>query len=147
MADTNETITDIVKRTRAEADYIEKSARGSLKAGETLAGTPFTESDLESALGLAETKRKEADRLEAALKHEKAAIEADALAVGGIVEAKRKSERGDYAKLCEALEDVLEKIDKWRTDGSMEHWQYSQLFDIADAALAATEQKGDNDGK
>ena len=46
----------------------------------------------------------------------------------------------DYnsAKLCEAVDEILEKIDKWRTDGTMEHWQYSQLFDIADAALAAT---------
>ena len=35
-----------------------------------------------------------------------------------------------------ALEEILEKIDKWRTDNVMEHWQYSQLFDIADAALA-----------
>lgn len=36
-----------------------------------------------------------------------------------------------------ALEDMLEKIDAWRTDGTMEHWQYSQLFNICDAALAA----------
>ena len=36
----------------------------------------------------------------------------------------------------EALEDVLDKIDKWRTDGTMEHWQYGQLFDVCDAALA-----------
>ena len=39
-------------------------------------------------------------------------------------------------KLREALNDIIDKIDKWRTDGSMEHWQYSQLSDIADAALA-----------
>lgn len=36
-----------------------------------------------------------------------------------------------------ALSDIIDIIDEWRTDGSMEHWQYSQLFDIADAALAA----------
>ena len=35
-----------------------------------------------------------------------------------------------------ALDEILEKIDKWRTDGLMEHWQYSQLFDIADNAIA-----------
>ena len=40
-------------------------------------------------------------------------------------------------KMREALSDIIDKIDKWRTDGSMEHWQYSQLFDIADAALSA----------
>jgi len=39
-------------------------------------------------------------------------------------------------KLREALDDIIDKIDTWRSEGSMEHWQYSQLFDIADAALA-----------
>lgn len=36
----------------------------------------------------------------------------------------------------EALDEILETINKWRTDNVMEHWQYSQLWDIADAALA-----------
>ena len=35
-----------------------------------------------------------------------------------------------------ALEEILEKIDKWRTDNVMEHWQYSQIFDIANWAIA-----------
>lgn len=48
-----------------------------------------------------------------------------------------KAEHCNSAALREALEEVLDKIDAWRTDGSMEHWQYSQLFDICDAALAA----------
>ena len=78
MSDTNKTVTDVIRDIRSEADYIEKSARGSLKAGENLAGTPFTESDLESALDLAETKRKEADSLEVALKREKATEEQEA---------------------------------------------------------------------
>lgn len=39
-------------------------------------------------------------------------------------------------KLREALSEILDLIDKWRTDGVMEHWQYSQLFDVADNALA-----------
>ena len=39
-------------------------------------------------------------------------------------------------ELCEALSEILHLIDKWRTDGAMEHWQYSQLFDVADNALA-----------
>ena len=39
-------------------------------------------------------------------------------------------------QMRDALEQVLDKIDDWRTDGMMEHWQYSQLFDIADTALA-----------
>jgi hypothetical protein len=33
-----------------------------------------------------------------------------------------------------ALSEILELIDIWRTEGVMEHWQYSQLFDIADNA-------------
>jgi hypothetical protein len=40
------------------------------------------------------------------------------------------------SKHREALSEILELIDKWRTDGVMEHWQYSQLFDIADNALS-----------
>lgn len=82
-----------------------------------------------------------ADRIEAAWKHEREEAEADALSVGGIVEAARIAEKssavGNVAAMREALEDVLEKIDRWRTDGVMEHCQYSQLFDIADSALAA----------
>lgn len=40
------------------------------------------------------------------------------------------------SKQREALSEILELIDKWRTDGVMEHWQYSQLFDVADNALS-----------
>ena len=39
-------------------------------------------------------------------------------------------------KAREALSEILDLIDKWRNDGVMEHWQYSQLFDVADKALA-----------
>lgn len=53
---------------------------------------------------------------------------------------------GNMAAMREALEDVLEKIDRWRTDGVMEHWQYSQLFDIADSALAAPPRNCDRFG-
>lgn len=49
----------------------------------------------------------------------------------------KSSSVGNAAAMRKAFDDILEKIDKWRTDGLMEHWQYSQLFDIADAALAA----------
>ena len=70
-----ETITDIIRKIRAEADHIEETARGSLKAGENYDGIAYTESDLESALDLADTKRKEADRLEAAHRREAQSIE------------------------------------------------------------------------
>ena len=66
-----ETIVDIIAEKRREADYIEETARGSLKAGENYDGIAYTESDLESALDLADTKRKEADRLDAAHKRER----------------------------------------------------------------------------
>lgn len=49
-----------------------------------------------------------------------------------------------------ALEEILEKIDKWRTDNVMEHWQYSQLFDIANWAIAEPPRNCDRlqgDGK
>ena len=44
------------------------------------------------------------------------------------------------AAIEEDLSDILDKIDAWRTDGSMEHWQYSQLFDLADDALAKLDE-------
>lgn len=37
----------------------------------------------------------------------------------------------------EALSEIIDLINQWRSDGVMEHLQYSQLFDIADNALAA----------
>lgn len=36
----------------------------------------------------------------------------------------------------EALSDIIDKINQWREDGTIEHWQYSQLFDLANDALA-----------
>ena len=41
------------------------------------------------------------------------------------------------SELREALSEIIDLIDKWRNEGEMEHWQYSQLFDIADNALSA----------
>ena len=35
-----------------------------------------------------------------------------------------------------AFEAIIDKIDEWHANGEMEHWQYSELFDIADNALA-----------
>ena len=91
----NETISDIIVAKRREADSIEASARGSFKAGEDLYEMPFTESDLEFALDLAETKRKEADRLEAALKRE--------LSKNTSKNGADFGQLGDAAKLREAL--------------------------------------------
>lgn len=45
---------------------------------------------------------------------------------------------GNAAAMREALSDIIDRINQWRNDGSIEHWQYSQLFDIADDALASS---------
>ena len=38
----------------------------------------------------------------------------------------------------EALNAIKDTLDEWRTNGEMmEHWQYSELFGIANAALSA----------
>ena len=71
----NATISDIIAAKRREADSIEQSARGSFKVGYSWDDLPFTEKDLEHALDNAAHLRKEADRLEAALKRELAAYE------------------------------------------------------------------------
>ena len=39
------------------------------------------------------------------------------------------------AKMREALNEIKDTIDEWRTNDEMDHWQYSKLFDITDAAL------------
>lgn len=43
----------------------------------------------------------------------------------------------DNSACRSALEEIQEKISTWCNDGTLEYWQYSQLWDIADAALAA----------
>jgi hypothetical protein len=53
-----------------------------------------------------------------------------------VVDGSQRKEQQMSSKQREALSEILELIDKWRTDGVMEHWQYSQLFDIADNALS-----------
>lgn len=107
MAD-NETIADIIRKIRAEADSIEASVRGSLKVEEGLNGMPFTESDLEPALDLVMTKRKKADRLEAAWKREKATTE-------------KSSTVGDAAKLRVALLrcDAIAQLPEVRNEQSI----------------------------
>ena len=52
---------------------------------------------------------------------------------------REKSSRvGNAEKMREALKAIIDTIDEWRANGEMmEHWQYSELFDIADTALSA----------
>lgn len=43
----------------------------------------------------------------------------------------------ERSKMREALEEIIDTINEWRANGEMmEHWQYSELFDIADTALS-----------
>ena len=141
-----ETIVDIIAEKRREADYIEETARGSLKAGENYDGIAYTESDLESALDLVESKRKEADRLEAAYKRDKAAIEADALAVGGMVEAARKRGCDDCAKLRDALqkaaESAAEIMERVRYKDGLAFSTANYIAGVAKDALAAEKEGG-----
>lgn len=75
-----------------------------------------------------------ADRLEAALKHEKAAIEADALAVGGIVEASRHKP-GNAAAMREALRACFGFI--MRLDRAFNPFMQKLLEDAITKAKAA----------
>lgn len=45
-------------------------------------------------------------------------------------------ETGNVKEMLDALNEIKDTIDEWRTNGEMDHWQYSKLFDIMDAALA-----------
>ena len=75
-----------------------------------------------------------ADRLEAAIKRERAKIEADALEVGGIVEAEHRRECGDMAKLREFARLVSHMNDDGYWNGSA---SVCALVGKAKAALAA----------
>lgn len=123
---TNETLADIVAELRADANAVMDDLHNddcwtNVEAGEIYASL--------------------ANRIEAAAERERAHQEA--LRINECI-VSREEEAADWRKrtgnaaaMREALDEILNRIDTWRTDGSMDHWQYSQLFDIADAALAA----------
>ena len=133
--DEQETITGIIREIRAEANAIEESARVSLKTGESWLGRPYTESDFESALDLAETKRKEADQLEAALRRELSKICPKS---GGDF-----GQFGDAAKLREALKHIKDRLPHMLQYMRV-HWEdasaggyFDELMLVINAALAA----------
>ena len=129
MADTHETIADIIAEKRRRADEIERDCAEKMKRGEMVSDCYARE--------LVADIRREADRLDAAYKREKAAIEADALAVGGIVEAARKRERGDCAKLREALKDIVRIVEQIHLLYSDFPYEIHDIVRKARAALAA----------
>lgn len=115
----NETISDIIVAKRREADSIEASARGSFKAGEDWDEMPFTESDLESALDLAETKRKEADRLEAALRRELSKIASKNVADFGQLGDAAREMRYLASRLLREWQDAVGSNPKFSRYGCM----------------------------
>lgn len=141
MADTQETITDIIAEKRRRADEIERDCAEKMKRGEMVSDCYARE--------LVADIRREADRLEAAYKCEKAAIEADALSAGGLVEAMRQkkataeksSVAGDCAKLREACakaaESAAEIMERVRHKDGLAFNTANYIAGVARAALAA----------
>lgn len=118
MSKRQDTVDDIIAEKRRRAEEIERDVAEKMKRGEMTSD--------QYARELVADIRREADRLEAACKRDKAAIEADALAVGGMVEAAHEREMsknasknvadfgqlGDAAKLRAALVSVKKSIDE-----------------------------------
>ena len=121
MSEGQETVDDIIAEKRRQADEIERDCAEKMKRGEMVSDCYARE--------LVADIRREADRLEAAYKREKAAIEADALAVGGIVEAarKRKRERGDCAAMREALVSLRDAVRDFRHQ--IVYTKYNDIMD------------------
>lgn len=126
-----ETIADIIAEKRRVAEQMRNN----------LSTVPVRQWDQEAEIKSLE---EEADRIEAAWKREKSVIEADALAVGGIVGAahgrelsKNASKNGaDFGQLgdCAKLREALEKIDAMETPHNFQ----IERSDIADACYDLT---------
>lgn len=136
MGETQETTADIIAEKRRRADEIERDCAEKMRRGEMTSD--------QYARELVADIRREADRLEAAYKRDKAAIEADALAAGGIVEAARR--RGDCTKLRDALqkaaESAAEIMERVRHKDGLAFNTANYIEGVARAALAA-EKEGD----
>ena len=77
------------------------------------------------------------DRLEAAAKRDRTEIEANALAIGGVVETSRKKHSGNAAELREALLKaiVLLQACEWPDDAPMQ--DITEVMDEIEKALSA----------
>lgn len=140
MAETQETTADIIAEKRRRADEIERDCAEKMRRGEMVSDRYARE--------LVADIRREADRLEAAYKRDKAAIEADALAVGGMVEAARKRRCDDCAKLRDALqkaaESAAEIMERVRYKDGLAFSTANYIVGIAKDALAAETDGGAN---
>ena len=92
-------------------------------------GTMYREEDWVYTKG---TAKKLADRIEAAWKAERERAKADALVVGGMVEAMRREKRGNAAKIREAYEFAEEFLRDYGTDWKL----HNNLCDMLKSALA-----------
>lgn len=92
-------------------------------------GTMYREEDWVYTKG---TAKKLADRIEAAWKAERERVKADALVVGGMVEAMRREKRGNAAKIREAYEFAEEFLRDYGTDWKL----HNKLCDMLKSALA-----------
>lgn len=72
-----------------------------------------------------------ADRIEAAWKAERERVKADALVVGGMVEAMRREKRGNAAKIREAYEFAEEFLRDYGTDWKL----HNKLCDMLKSAM------------
>ena len=125
MSAENETITDIVAAIRRKAQYLIESAEASARCGETMAGTPYTEENLEFARQDAKEMLAEADRLEAAMKRE----------------VENAKALGNAAKLREALEETAqaaaEIMERVRLKDGLAFNTANYIIGVAKTALAS----------
>lgn len=92
-------------------------------------GTMYREEDWVYTKG---TAKKLADRIDAAWKAERERAKADALVVGGMVEAMRREKRGNAAKIREAYEFAEEFLRDYGTDWKL----HNKLCDMLKSALS-----------
>jgi hypothetical protein len=138
MENPGETITDIIAEKRRQADKIERDCAEKMKRGEVVSDYYARE--------LVADIRREANYLEAALKREKTAIEANALTVGGIVAAttEKSSIAGSSVKIREALEYLRDASREFhhlilnsKHNEICDKYKYAEVAKISDAIANA----------
>ncbi len=128
----NETLCDIIAEKRRRAEAIERVCAEKMKRGEMVSDRYARE--------LVANIRREADRLEAALKRERISPDGEAGA------AKRSLEGCDCAKLREALSDACYAMFNFLKTRSGGYEEMANALDKAKAALAAPPRNCDRFG-
>ena len=52
-----------------------------------------------------------------------------------------KAYAGTMSNIEGCLDEVMDMIEMWRTNGDMPHWQYSQIWDVVNNALSVVVAK------